>query len=143
MPEDQSKIQGVPEGLIETPIASTTGIEGVPEGLTEEPLHMAGAGGSWEPESTSEKAVNVARKGWETATKPLIPEGRAEKEAKEYVEAAPTLSESENPHLTGAKKGLAGTYADTLGFARGLSSPLGVATMGLGKVAGEVPGAVG
>jgi len=71
---------------------------------------------------------------WEAANKPLVPEGRAEKEGKEYAESAPTLKESEHPYLTGAAKGLAGGYADTLGFVRGLTSPIGVAAMGLGAL---------
>jgi hypothetical protein len=73
----------------------------------------------------------------------MIPEGRAEKEGKEYSTSAPTLSETEHPYWTGAKKGLAGAYADTLETARGLTSPIGVATMGLGGLAEGAGGAVG
>lgn len=130
------KIQGVPEGLQEEPLMNTTGISGVPEGVTEEPLHMAGAGGSWEaPESTVSKV-------WKGANTPLVPEGRAEKEGHALAESAPTLEESEHPIRTGLKKGLAGAYADTAEMARGLTSPLGIATLGLGEV-GEAPGALG
>src|ERR1035437_3218973 len=138
MPEDQSKIQGVPEGLTEEPLASTTGIQGVPEGLTEESTQKPhGAGGSWEPEPST------ASKVWEKSNEALLPAGRAEKEGKEYAEAPTTLAESEHPIQTGLKKFGAGMYSDTLGTARQmLTSPLGIAMATTGGL-GEVPGAVG
>jgi len=152
---DDTQIEGLPEGATVKPLQTEeetappqptgdkSSIEGLPAGATVRALppappekSMAGAGGSFDaPSSTASKV-------WEAANKPLVPEGRAEKEGKEYAESAPTLKESEHPYLTGAAKGLAGGYADTLGFVRGLTSPIGVAAMGLGAL-GEVPGAMG
>ena len=152
---DQDQVEGLPEGSVVRPLQAqgepsaspqptdASKVEGLPEGSTVRALppappekSMAGAGGSFDaPSSTASKV-------WEAANKPLVPEGRAEKEGKEYAESAPTLKESEHPYLTGAAKGLAGGYADTLGFVRGLTSPIGVAAMGLGAL-GEVPGAMG
>jgi Protein of unknown function (DUF3293) len=131
------KIQGVPDGLQEEPIANTTGISGVPEGVTEEPLHMGGAGGSFEPESTASKV-------WEKSNEALIPAGRAEKEGKAYAEAPTTLAESEHPAWTGLKKFGAGMYSDTAATARQMAtSPLGIAMLGTGELAETVPGAIG
>src|ERR1019366_6227467 len=121
--QDQAQVEGLPEGAIVGPSLQTASVS-------------HGAGGSWEPQSTASKV-------WEGANRPMIPEGRAETEGKEYSTSAPTLSETEHPYLTGAKKGLAGAYADTLETARGLTSPLGVATMGLGGLAEGAGGAVG
>src|ERR1035437_1626123 len=138
-------IEGLPEGAVVGPSLQKQDqaqVEGLPEGAVVGPsLQTApvghGAGGSWDaPQSTASKV-------WEAANKPMIPEGRAEKEGKEYSTSAPTLSETEHPYWTGAKKGLAGAYADTLETARGLTSPIGVATMGLGGLAEGAGGAVG
>jgi len=98
---------------------------------------MGGSGGSYEaPQGTASKI-------WETANKPLVPEGRAEKEAKEYTEAPPTLAESEHPIWTGMKKGAAGVYKDAAEMGRSMvTSPLGAATLGLGAL-GETPGIMG
>src|ERR1019366_3188609 len=112
-------IEGLPEGAVVGPSLQKQDqaqVEGLPEGAIVGPsLQTAptahGAGGSWEPQSTTSKV-------WEGANQPMIPEGRAETEGKEYSTSAPTLSETEHPYLTGAKKGLAGAYADTLETAR-------------------------
>lgn len=79
---------------------------------------------------------------WSAINEPLIPEGKAEKEGHEIAESAPSRWDEAHPTLSGIEKGVAGAYADTQGFIRGLTSPLGVATLGLGEV-GETPGALG
>lgn len=154
---DDTQIEGLPEGATvralqpegETappqPTGDKSSIEGLPEGSTVRALPPADttqATAGVKDSTSTPKPQGTASKVWEAANKPLIPEGRAEKEGRELSTSAPTLAESEHPILTGIKKGAAGAYADTLGFARGLSSPLGVAAMGLGAL-GEAPGAMG
>lgn len=81
----------------------------------------------------------IISRTWSALNTPLIPQGRAEKEGLATATSVPTLAESEHPVLTGIKKGLAGAYADTLGTVRGFTSPVGLATLGMGAVARAVP----
>src|SRR6202162_1112682 len=108
-------IEGLPEGAVVGPSLQKQDkaqVEGLPEGAIVGPsLQTApaghGAGGSWEPQSKASKV-------WEAVNEPLIPEGRAEKEGKQYSESAPTLSDLNHPLLAGIKREAAGAYADTL-----------------------------
>ncbi len=101
-----------------------------------------GAGGSWDDEPTKVGTMPRASEVWSAVNEPLIPEGQSEKEARIASESAPSKFDMDHPYLAGAKKGMLGAYADSESFARGLTSPLGIATMGLGEV-GEAPGALG
>ncbi len=137
------QIEGLPEGAVVRPlqaqeetappqsVGEKSSIEGLPEGATVRPLStpstMGGAGGSWEEPSTASKV-------WEKATTPLLSQPLIEKRATEYSTAAPTLSESEHPYRTAAKKFGAGVVGSTEKMARDFSSPLGVATMAAGPI---------
>lgn len=102
------------------------------------PATSGGASGSWEPEGTVAKVERVGSKAANVAMQPLLPAGRAEKEGEAYADSAPTKSDMDSPIWTGVKKGVAGAYGDTMKTARGmLTSPLGLATIGLGGVAAE------
>lgn len=156
---DDTQIEGLPEGATvralqpegETaspqPTADASKIEGLPEGSTVRALAPADTtqsttGSSKETPSTP-KPQSTVSKVWDAANKPLIPEGRAEKEGHALADSPPTLAESEHPILTGIKKGAAGMYADAAQMGRNMvSSPLGAATLGLGEL-GEAPGALG
>jgi hypothetical protein len=79
---------------------------------------------------------------WKGVSEPIIPQGSISKAGHEYSESAPTKFSVEHPYVAAAAKGLAGTVSDTMEFARGLTSPLSIATFGLGEL-GEVPTALG
>jgi hypothetical protein len=132
MANDQVKL---PQGYVDAePVQSSSQVQLPPgyedasradDSTSNKATNAHGAGGSWEPESTSAKV-------WRVANTPLIPEGRAEREGHEVAESAPSRWDEAHPTLSGIKKGVAGAYADTLGTVRGFSSPLGVATLGAG-----------
>ena len=98
---------------------------------------MTGAGSNtdWNNEKTPSKI-------WQDVSEPLIPQGHLNKALKEYATSAPTKFSEKHPYAAAAAKGLAGTVSDTMEFARGLTSPLAIATLGLGEL-GQIPGAVG
>lgn len=93
-------------------------------------------------QAKTQASESTAGKLWRGANTPLIPEGRAEREGHEVATSAPTLSESDHPLVAAGKRFVAGTYADTMETARGFTSPLALATLGLGAL-GKAPGAVG
>jgi hypothetical protein len=122
-----------------------TAVDETPAGWTpvEEEPHSSGASGEWSPESKGAKAVRVV-------TEPIIPAGKAEEQARDTADSPPTEAEAEfgakhptlGPLIAGAKRGLVGAYADTAETARSLTSPLAIASVGIGELA-EAPGAVG
>lgn len=112
---------------------------------------LSGAGGSWE-ESTKVGEMPRGSEIWEGVSKPLIPEGKAEKGARAYADSPPPKDITERgsflggtynrPRVEGLKRAAAGTYADTMETIRGFTSPVAIGTVGLGKLA-EAPGAAG
>lgn len=102
-----------------------------------------GVSGSWEPEGRFEKATRLAGEAWDVANRPLLGPGRAEKEARAYVNAPMTLSESEHPLWHAAKVGTAGAYADAAEMGRNIvTSPLGLATLGYGALEEKLPSVI-
>jgi hypothetical protein len=102
---------------------------------------QAGSTG-YTPPPASEEPGMLSR-AWRYINTPLIPEGRAESEARQDVSAPPTMETADHPIWTGIKRGIEGTYADTLSTARSLiSSPASLALAVAGAL-GRVPGAVG
>lgn len=107
-----------------------------PVGGSGSELKAAGEGKmvtSFDPDATD---TGVKYRG---ITKSLLPAGHVEKAAGEYAQAPSTLAESDNPTLTGLKKFGAGMVADTAKAGKDMfSSPLGIATLGLGPLAESV-----
>lgn len=112
---------------------------------------ISGAGGSWES-PTKVGEMPRASEIWEGVSKPLIPEGKAEKGARAFADSPPPKDITETgtflggtynrPRVEGLKRGATAAYADTMETIRGFSSPLAIGTLGIGKLA-EAPGAAG
>lgn len=103
-----------------------------------------GASGSWESEPEPTKIGTMPRLGevWKGVSEPLIPRGSISKAAAEYATSGPTNSSAKHPYVTAALKGSAGTVADTMEFARSMTSPVMIATLELGEIA-KAGGAIG
>jgi hypothetical protein len=80
------------------------------------------------------------------ALAPRAADQREGESASDYIhrvrDSAPTIEDSQHPTLAGIKKGLAGAVSDTYDTAAGFTSPLSLATIGMGA-AGKAPGAAG
>lgn len=138
------------DGLVEEPLQQAAPAH-LSDDLVEEPLPEASKTVT-PPADTTDKPSFVDRmksigsKAWEAVNTPLMKGSNEEEEAtksvKDYANQAPTLAESEHPIATGIRKGIAGAYGDTVDTLRGLTSPLGMATLAAGPAA-EAEGALG